>query len=199
MQVADVAGAATFLALGLYWFSGSAPAGAAIMALGFASWGAVEYAVHRWVFHGRPSIASRAHARHHADPHALIGMPALISPALATFAYVVLSLVVAKGAAALAVGSLYAGYNYYGALHHLLHRRTLVTVGAFARLEEAHRAHHQQRTKNFGVTTLWWDRLMGSAHSATHGDVTRSQSATTARPLGRRRTSRNDTPPAEAA
>ena len=164
MLVADIAGAAIFLALGLLWFSGSSVAGAAIVAVGFFAWGGVEYAVHRWVLHGGPSVATRAHARHHADAAALISMPAFISPALATVSCVALSAMFGKGLAALAVFGLYAGYNYYAALHHVLHQqRTLVDrIAPLARLEEAHRVHHRRVAVNFGVSTTWWDRLLGS-------------------------------------
>ena len=164
MLVADIAGAAIFLALGLLRFGGSLIAGATVIAVGFFAWGGVEYAVHRWVLHGRSSIATRAHARHHADAAALISMPAFISPTLATAAYIALSALVDRGLAALAVFGLYAGYNYYAALHHLLHRqRTLVDrVAPLARLEEAHRLHHRRCAVNFGVSTTWWDRLLGS-------------------------------------
>ena len=164
MLVADIAGAAIFLALGLLWFRGSSVAGAAVIVVGFFAWGGVEYAVHRWVLHGGPSMATRAHARHHADAAALISMPAFISPALATASCFALSAMFEKGLAALAVFGLYAGYNYYAALHHLLHRqRTLVNrIAPFARLEEAHGVHHRRCRVNFGVSTTWWDRLLGS-------------------------------------
>ena len=164
MLVADIAGAAIFLALGLLWFSGSSVAGAAVVAVGFFAWGGVEYAVHRWVLHGAPSIATRAHARHHADAAALISMPAFISPALAAASYFGLSAMLEKGLAALVVFGLYAGYNYYAAVHHLLHQqRALVTrIAPFARLEEAHGVHHRRYAVNYGVSTTWWDRLLGS-------------------------------------
>jgi sterol desaturase/sphingolipid hydroxylase (fatty acid hydroxylase superfamily) len=164
MLVADITGAATFLALGLMWFSGSSVAGAAVVGVGFFAWGGVEYAVHRWVLHGGPSMATRAHARHHADAEALISMPAFISPALAVMSCFVLSAMFGKGLAALAVFGLYAGYNYYAALHHLLHRQQALVdrIAPFARLEEAHRVHHRRVAVNYGVSTTWWDRLLGS-------------------------------------
>ena len=164
MLVADIAGAAIFLALGLLWFRGSSVAGAAIVAVGFFAWGGVEYAVHRWVLHGGPSMATRAHARHHADAAALISTPAFVSPALATLSYFALSVMFEKGPAALAVFGLYAGYNYYAALHHLLHRqRSLVDrIAPLARLEESHGVHHRRCAVNYGVSTTWWDRLLGS-------------------------------------
>ncbi len=164
MLIADAAGAGLFLALGLFWFSGSAVVGTAAVGIGFFAWGGVEYAAHRWLFHRGRSIATRAHARHHAEAEALISMPAFISPGLATTSWLVLAVIVGKGLAALAVFGLYAGYNYYAALHHLLHRhRALVDwLPPLARLEDHHRVHHRRCAVNFGVSTTWWDRLMGT-------------------------------------
>ncbi len=164
MLVADVMGAALLMAVGALRFRGPLVLGIAIVASGFLAWGGVEYALHRWVLHGRPSIAARAHARHHADPGAPISSPALMSSALAAAAYFTLSTLFDAGASALAVSGVYAGYNYYALLHHLLHgrRALLERVPSLARLEESHRIHHRRVAVNFGVSSTLWDRLMGS-------------------------------------
>ena len=67
--VSDVAGAVGFLVFGIRHLSGSAIAAGLSVTGGFIAWGFLEYALHRWLLHGRPSIARRGHARHHVDRH----------------------------------------------------------------------------------------------------------------------------------
>ena len=81
--VSDVVGAAVFLLFGIRCFSGSPLVASVSVVLGFISWGLLEYVLHRSVLHGRPSMARRNHARHHADPTALISAPVLTAMAAA--------------------------------------------------------------------------------------------------------------------
>ncbi len=164
MLVADVLGAALLLFVGLRSFSGSAGTGVAIACAGAGSWSAIEYAIHRWVLHGPPSAVQRAHARHHRDATALISAPAFLSTALVVATWAVLTLLLDAATAALIVGGLYAGYNYYALLHHVQHQYPAVVarIGWLARLDRAHRVHHRRYVVNYGVTTGWLDRLFGS-------------------------------------
>jgi len=109
--------------------------------LGFISWGLLEYVLHRSVLHGRPSMARRSHAWHHADPTALISAPVLTAMAAACAIWAMLSMAFPAGVACLVVFGVYAGYNYYALLHH---RRgtALARVEYFARLERVHRIHY---------------------------------------------------------
>jgi cyclopropane-fatty-acyl-phospholipid synthase len=162
--VGDILGAVAFLAFGIRISNGSVPDAVVSVALGCLAWGGVEYAVHRWLLHGSMAVIRRAHAQHHADGTALISAPALLSLAVACTIYAFLAIFVRTARAAFVVAGLYAGYNYYALLHHLLHRRpALITrVAGAATLERAHRIHHRRFVVNYGVTTTWWDRLFGS-------------------------------------
>jgi sterol desaturase/sphingolipid hydroxylase (fatty acid hydroxylase superfamily) len=162
--VGDALAAIVFLVLGLRLSDGALPAVATAVVVGFVAWGGVEYGFHRWILHGRPSMASRAHARHHADGQALIAAPAFTSAALAVVTWAALSIPLTTGYAALIVFGVYAGYNYYALLHHLQHhhRTLLAWVPSLARLEQAHRTHHARYVVNYGVSTTWWDRAFGS-------------------------------------
>src|SRR6476660_1904362 len=71
-MLTDLAAALAFLALGLYRLSGRWVVAAVIVIVGFIAYGFLEYIFHRWVLHGPPSMARRGHARHHAEPTALI-------------------------------------------------------------------------------------------------------------------------------
>jgi sterol desaturase/sphingolipid hydroxylase (fatty acid hydroxylase superfamily) len=159
--ISDVAGAVGFLIFGIRHAPGSTTAAGLSVTGGFIAWGFLEYALHRWVLHGRSSIARRGHARHHADGKALISTPALVVMTAACAVWAMLSMVFPTGVACLIVFGLYAGYNYYALVHHLQHHRRTIPA-CLAGLERVHRVHHDRHIVNFGVTTTLWDRLLGT-------------------------------------
>jgi hypothetical protein len=77
-MLGDLAAALAFLALGLKRFAGPSVVASGVVIAGFMSWGLLEYVLHRWVLHGPPSMARRGHARHHAEPRALISTPLFV-------------------------------------------------------------------------------------------------------------------------
>ncbi len=164
MLVTDLAGAAVLLGLGLAHAQGSPLRSIALTAGGALSWGAVEYALHRWVLHGPPSAVQRAHARHHREATALISAPLFLSTAIVVAAWSLVAVLLDAPTAALVVGGLYAGYNYYAVLHHVQHHypALVARVGWLSRLDRAHRVHHRRYVVNYGVTTEWLDRLLRS-------------------------------------
>jgi sterol desaturase/sphingolipid hydroxylase (fatty acid hydroxylase superfamily) len=172
----DVLGAAVFLVVGIRRFSGSRLVAVGAAAGGFCAWGLIEYVVHRFVMHGRPSMARRGHALHHADDRAFISTPVFIIMTLAVVICAMLTIAIPAGAACLLVFGLYAGYNYYALLHHVQHHQgaMLADVGYLARLERAHRIHHDQHRVNYGVSTTIWDRLLGTFQA---GDAPRPDAA----------------------
>lgn len=164
MLCADVAAAALFLAFGVRLFAGTGTVAFLAVALGFVAWGGLEYAAHRWILHGAVSVVQRAHALHHRDPTALTSAPLGLSTAIAFGIWGVLSMPLTAGTAALVVFGLYAGYNVYALMHHAQHHLPGVVrlVPGFSELERAHRIHHTRYVVNYGVTTRWWDRVLGS-------------------------------------
>jgi sterol desaturase/sphingolipid hydroxylase (fatty acid hydroxylase superfamily) len=166
--VSDVLGAVVFLIVGIRRFTGSLVVAGVSVIVGFVAWGLIEYVFHRSVLHGRPSIARRAHALHHADGTTLISTPAFVIMGGAFITWALLATVFSSGVACLLVFGLYAGYNYYALLHHLEHYQgTLIArVAALARLERVHRIHHARHVVNYGVSTTIWDRLFGTFQSS---------------------------------
>jgi len=161
--VIDVLAAATLVAVGLRLSDGVAVA-VITAAAGASAWSVVEYGMHRWVLHGPSSAVQRAHARHHRHAEALISAPVFLSTSLAVALWVGLSAAVDAGPAALTVGGLYCGYNYYALLHHVQHHypRVVARLPWLTRLDRAHRLHHRFYVVNYGVTTGWCDRLFRS-------------------------------------
>jgi sterol desaturase/sphingolipid hydroxylase (fatty acid hydroxylase superfamily) len=160
----DIACAMAFLIVGMHQFSGPAIRAVAAAGVGFLAWGFIEYAIHRWVLHGPPTMARRDHARHHADGTALISTPFLVIMAGACAIWGLFALVIPAGLAALLVFGIYCGYNYFAVLHHLQHHRKtdLARFAHWRRSEQHHHLHHHRHVVNYGITTTIWDRLLGT-------------------------------------
>src|SRR5258708_25621474 len=160
-MVCDPAAAAVLFVFAVRHRSGSISAATAFIVTGLIAWSLLEYVFHRWLLHGRPSMARRSHARHHANGTALISTPALVAMAATGTLWAVLSMVLRGDIAAQLVFGLYAGYNYYALVHHL-HHHLDIPLPYLRRLEQAHHIHHARHTVNYGVTTLLWDRVFGT-------------------------------------
>ncbi len=136
------------------------------VALGAASWTALEYALHRFAMHemrGR-GLASIEHLKHHADV-------TYFSPALKKAASAVATTAVALPVATAVAGrrqamAFTAGLisTYY--VYEIAHRRTHTHPprGPYSRwTRRNHMQHHfGAPMRNFGVTTPIWDRVFGT-------------------------------------
>ena len=172
-MLSDLAAALAFLALGLNRFAGPFVVASGVVIAGFMSWGLLEYVLHRWVLHGPVSMARRGHARHHAEPRALISTPLFVIMTGALAIWGLLELVLPAGVAALVIFGLYAGYNYFALVHHWQHHRgkDFACVAYLRRLERLHHLHHHRQVVNFGISTTMWDRLFGT-FQPTHEPAT---------------------------
>lgn len=128
---------------------------------GLLTWSLIEYAMHRFVFHGLEPFQS-LHAQHHSKPMALIATPTLLSLSL-------ISILVWLPAALLfgfwmgsGVGlGVTTGYFVYGVIHHGAHHWP--ASGPWLRAcKHRHAIHHHNPLVNYGVTVLWWDEAFGS-------------------------------------
>ena len=117
----DLTAALAFLGLGIRRFVGLPIVAGGVVLLGFLSFGLLEYAVHRWVLHGPPSVARRGHRNHHAQPTALVATPFFVAAIASIAIWQLLRLLCPAGAAALFVFGLYAGYNHFALFHHWVH------------------------------------------------------------------------------
>ena len=153
------------LAGGLLWSPPErAPAIAALVALGLASWSLLEYGLHRLVLHGMPPF-KHWHALHHARPAALIGTPTLLSGGLVAGLVLLPAwwLGAVWQAVALTLGLL-AGYLGYASVHHALHHWR-ATSAWMQRRQRWHAQHHRAGAAPgcFGVTSSFWDHVFGTA------------------------------------
>ena len=142
-----------------------------LIGLGVLSWTALEYALHRFVFHhsarstfGRKLLYA-AHLSHHDNPRATnrLFSSLLVSLPIAT-GYVLLAWVATgslRGAAYL-FGGLTAGYFCYEWLHFQAHHRQ-PRLRLLRYLRKYHLLHHYQTPEHrFGVTSPLFDLILGT-------------------------------------
>jgi sterol desaturase/sphingolipid hydroxylase (fatty acid hydroxylase superfamily) len=141
----------------------------AALGLGLLAWTALEYAMHRWLFHHVPPF-SRLHGLHHAHPGALIGTPTWLSAPLFLGLWAALAQQAsAPTAAGLATG-LMLGYLGYAFVHDAVHHRRARPGSWLHRAKLRHARHHRAgSTTDFGVSTGVWDAILGTAAALKHG------------------------------
>ena len=140
--------------------------GAAVVA-GAASWGTLEYFLHRFVMHvprGK-GLPSKAHLEHHADPShfASTAEKAATATAVVVPTFPLAARLVGTSTAAVYVTSFVATYLGYEVLHRWIHVRPPRTAyGRWARRN--HLRHHYGRPMlNQGVTSPVWDVVFGTS------------------------------------
>jgi len=135
--------------------------------LGAVSWTAAEYGLHRWVMHemrgrGLPSVE---HLKHHADVTYFSPASKKIGSAAATtvVVYPVATAVAGPRWARSFVAGMIAMYSVYEIAHRRTH--THPPAGRYGRWARRNHMHHHfgAPMRNFGVTTGFWDRVMGTA------------------------------------
>jgi hypothetical protein len=138
-------------------------AGLAVAVLaGLAAWSLVEYAMHRFVFHGIEPF-KRLHGEHHRRPHALIATPTVFSLAMiAGLFWLPATLLAGRWYGSAATLGLTVGYFLYGVVHHALHHWRARSAW-LRKCKRAHAIHHRTPQFNYGVTMAWWDHAFLTA------------------------------------
>jgi sterol desaturase/sphingolipid hydroxylase (fatty acid hydroxylase superfamily) len=141
----------------------------ALVLAGFLFWSFLEYVIHRFILHAVEPFKTW-HALHHLRPRALIFAPTLFTGTLIGVlifapAYAFTS---ALPATAITLGFL-IGYLGYALVHHAIHHWTIngrISGQLLSTRKRMHSLHHllhlQQIPGNFGVTSAFWDRALGS-------------------------------------
>lgn len=147
-----------------FYFSEERHALATVVAalLGFAGWTLLEYVLHRFVLHRFEPFKSW-HGEHHVDPTATVGTPTFISLLLIALVIFLPAILLAgwQLGGGFSVGVL-IGYSIYTWLHHGEHHWRSQNAW-FRKLKRAHAIHHYGHNDcNYGVVTLFWDRLFGT-------------------------------------
>ena len=146
--------------------------------LGFVTWQAAEYFVHKKLFHwmGIGPLSKRfheiVHGFHHTypdDPQRLV-MPLAVSISLASLVGGLLWLLHSPAFTVPWFTGFLAGYLFYDFMHWSTHhRRPLTRWGKKMRVH--HMAHHfADIDSNLGISHRWVDRVMGTLRRPTPGE-----------------------------
>ena len=135
--------------------------------VGIVAWTLLEYIIHRGVFH-RIEFFGAMHDLHHQDPEGFVGTPTWLSlAAICAGALFPLWWEIGFDLASGTTAGLMLGYVWYVAVHHVLHHWRIYPGSYLYHWKRRHALHHYARQPcNFGVTTLFWDRVFGTAYGA---------------------------------
>ena len=162
-MAADVATGIALVGVGLWRNDVSAVAAVAALLAGLLVFSFVEYAFHRWLFHGPASLMQRGHHQHHVDPRGYDSLPFFVAPLLMLALAALLVMLMPVTIALLLTGALASGYAIYGLTHLIIHYRRFRQPLA-RRWAALHHVHHAHPGCNFGVTTPLWDILLHTGY-----------------------------------
>jgi len=142
------------------WYGRMQPALAALTALcGLFVFTFIEYAAHRWLFHGNTGPFKTGHDHHHDDPLGYDALPFFMPPLFMCALGLLFALAIPVGYALLLAGAIAAGYAAYGLSHVVIHVHRMMR-----RWAGFHNVHHYHPDANFGVTTGLWDVILGTRY-----------------------------------
>lgn len=140
------------------------PARAALTVLGgLLAFTFLEYAAHRWLFHGNTGPFRAGHDNHHVNPLGYDALPFFMPPLFFCAWAGVFALAMPAGYAMLLAGVIAGGYAAYGMSHVIIHVHRFQSP-LLRRWAGFHNIHHYHPDANFGVTTGLWDYLLGTRY-----------------------------------
>ena len=161
--VSDSLVSALLIAAGV-WYGHMQPVLAALTALcGLFVFTFIEYAAHRWLFHGNTGPFKSGHDHHHEDPRGYDALPFFMPPLFMCALGAVFALAIPAGYALLLAGTIAAGYAAYGLSHVVIHVHRFKSP-LMRRWAGFHNIHHYHPDANFGVTTGLWDVILGTRY-----------------------------------
>ena len=130
---------------------------------GLALFSLIEYAFHRWLFHGSIRILAEGHREHHLHPLGYSGLPFFLPALLLIGLAGLFALPLPIGYALLLTGAIAMGYVTYGLSHFTIHHVRL-RYSLPRRWAAHHHIHHFHPEGNFGVTSPLWDRVFATRY-----------------------------------
>ena len=131
--------------------------------LGLVFFSIIEYAFHRWLFHGSVPIVAQGHRAHHQNPLGYNSLPFFLPAAMLLALTGMLAVLMPAKYAFLLTGTITLSYVIYGLSHFTIHHHHFHYV--LARNWAAnHHIHHYHADTNFGVTTPLWDIVFGTRY-----------------------------------
>jgi sterol desaturase/sphingolipid hydroxylase (fatty acid hydroxylase superfamily) len=123
----------------------------------------IEYAAHRWLFHGNTGPFRAGHDHHHVNPLGYDALPFFMPPLFMCALGALFATAIPPGYALVLAGSIAAGYAAYGLSHVVIHIHRFKSP-LLRRWAGFHNIHHYHPDANFGVTTGLWDVLLGTRY-----------------------------------
>jgi sterol desaturase/sphingolipid hydroxylase (fatty acid hydroxylase superfamily) len=146
------------------WYGQMRPGAVALtILLGLFAFTFIEYAAHRWLFHGHTGPFEAGHDHHHRDPLGPDALPFFLPPIFMCALAAIFALAIPAGYAVLLAGVIAGGYAAYGLAHVVIHARRFKSP-LMRRWAGFHNIHHYHPESNFGVTTGLWDVLLGTRY-----------------------------------
>lgn len=151
------------------WGTASPLAAIALTASGWFVWSLFEYFAHRKLFHWEPKalwlqqMVFVIHGNHHAQPRDELRnlMPPIVSIPVGALIWSLLWLAAGDAGTWIALGFV-GGYVAYDLTHYACHHWSM-NGPLGKRLKRHHMQHHFIAAhKNYGVTTIFWDRFFGT-------------------------------------
>lgn len=134
-----------------------------LVVLGILFWSIIEYFGHGVMAHYYSGLVWRAHTKHHRHAHVVLTGPVWIPAAVLLALSMFVSLGVVQGSAITA--GILVGFFCYEHAHWCIHFRPPESERE-RRLRAHHLAHHVGNPRRaIGVTTSFWDRLLGTMPS----------------------------------
>lgn len=131
------------------------------VACGLFAFTFIEYAAHRWLFHGNTGPFKTGHDHHHDNPLGYDALPFFMPPLFMCALAGLFALAIPAGYALLLAGVIAAGYASYGLSHVVIHVHRFKNP-LMRRWAGFHNIHHYHPESNFGVTTGLWDVILGT-------------------------------------
>lgn len=163
-EVAVDSSLAVFLLVaGLRYQTGGALGAMLAFSLGLFAFSFIEYFFHRWMFHTNIPLLEQGHRKHHENPLGYDSLPFFLPPLVLVVLAALLAVVLPAGFSLLMMGAVTLGYIAYGLSHFAIHHMQFKQPW-LRRWAGAHHIHHFHPETNFGVTTLFWDAVLGTLY-----------------------------------
>jgi len=138
---------------------------------GILTWSFVEYAIHRWLYHIKPSTSKMFlfidafHQYHHREmsDHRVLNAGWLMIYPGAILTWVMTNAIVNNPTitSSFSLGLL-TYYYFYEIVHYFIHYKVF-TSGYFMKIQKYHLYHHYHCwSKNYGNTITLWDRIFST-------------------------------------
>lgn len=162
----DIVLGVTLIAYGLASHDVDLPTLAAVLS-GWLFFTFIEYAIHRWGYHGPESPLTQVHVFHHADGDVLVGAPFFYPLVIISVVIAVAQLFAPFPLVAVFAGTILIVYECQTFIHAIAHAwpgaRGIRARGIVKRLRRHHMIHHAgDGATNFGMSTTLWDRVFGT-------------------------------------